>query len=234
MIKNIEKKSLIREGLNVEKKLKRTFYTYLHDKCLDWALVLGITFLVLPYIGSTSSLFLMVKLLLSIILAINLLIYIRDWKRLEEYNEVFQKAKESFPKLYDKEKLRLGLKTTWKEELSNSTKKITEDKKLWFEFSLILNEFVDFMKLIQSFFGTEIKNYHTQWNSFIKKKDNLNLSFTSFLALFSVILTIRIIPIAKLKNYKRLRFTMILVIIFFIVHFIEISFLEEITDLLNN
>jgi len=230
-----QKENLLTEGITIDSRIKETYYNYLYERNLDWALILGITFLVLPYIGSPVKYYLVIKLVLFMILIINLSFYLKNWKLLEDSRTQYLEAKKSLVAFFNKEQEKLKTKKTWDQEYKRIINEIKNNEKYWLDFFEMIIEFVSYKNRMDNLFNKLIpfsktdKLFVPQLKYFLKTKIK-EIKLDDFVLIFCVVMENRIIPIYKLKNYYKLTFTFVVISIFFIIQMLEISFGKELID----
>lgn len=79
-----KEKNHLREGLKLDKKLKSGFYHFLYEKNIDWAIILGVIFLTIPYIASNTWYFLLIKSLLFAFIIYLVIRYLKTWNSLRQ------------------------------------------------------------------------------------------------------------------------------------------------------
>jgi hypothetical protein len=210
------KKNLIRTGLKSDKKVKESFYTFLYEKHIDWAIILAAFFSPLPYISSKSYWFLMIKSTIFLLTLFSCLQYILKWKKLYSYYEIYGKANQQIRALIDKDTLKQTNNedyTKFNKDFTNQLKDLGKSYKESGEDS----SFQDFLNKNPDK-GQSLIN-------FLNQNKNLTKSFFGgILGVLTSIFHLRSIPISELNNYRKLIMILILTILFFIVYAVETYF----------
>ena len=214
-------RNYLRVGLRSENKLRASFYEFLYEKHFDWAILLAAFFGTLPYLPSQLYLILVVKIFIFSFIIYFSLRYIQTWKKLQKYYKVYNKAIEQHKSLIDKEKFK---------ELEIKELKQFYDKLLT-EVELLRKEY---QKDKDSHNFADFVSKHPDKGKSIedilnKDKSLTNTAIGTTLGIYSILFHIRGIPSNELKNYNRLLFILVLVIIFFIIYTFEVSFLNVVT-----
>lgn len=208
------KKNHIREGLKLDKKLKKGFYHFLYEKNIDWAIILGVFFLTLPYIASSVLLFLIIKISILIAIVYFIVKYLKTWNSIRQYNITKRKWDEIRKKLVNKEKIEnvdfeKAKETTDKvqKELIVIKEKAKKKASQYKDFNEYLKyDKVDFLKL-EEILNEDVEN-------------NLNALGIS-ISFLAELMVLRTIPREEYNNYKRLLTIISLAIVFFVVYAIE-------------
>lgn len=208
------KKNHIREGLKLDKKLKKGFYHFLYEKNIDWAIILGVFFLTLPYIASSVLLFLIIKISILIAIVYFIVKYLKTWNSIRQYNITKRKWDEIRKKLVNKEKIEnvdfeKAKETTDKvqKELIAIKEKAKRKASQYKDFNEYLKyDKVDFLKL-EEILNEDVEN-------------NLNALGIS-ISFLAELMVLRTIPREEYNNYKRLLTIITLAIVFFVVYAIE-------------
>jgi len=210
------KKNFIRIGLKSETKLKSSFYSFLYEKHFDWAIILAAFFAPLPYIPSKYYLVLLLKIFIFSILIYYCIRYILTWKELQEYYKLYNKAIDQSKSLVDKNKLKEKELEGFEEfsksitaELESLGKSFKDDKD-----KLSLKEYIE--------------NHPEKTKVLVDiLNKNTKLTSTAFglgLVALTVIAHLRGTPRIELINYRRILTIASIIILFFIVYIIEMSF----------
>ena len=208
------KNNHIREGLKIDKKLKKGFYHFLYEKNIDWAIILGVFFLTLPYVASNSLFFLVFKISILVVMCFFIVKYLKTWNSIRQYRIMKSKWDGIRKKLVNKEKIEnvdfeKALATTEevKKELYVIKEKAKHKASEYKDFKEYLKyDKVDFIKLEQ------IINEDSE--------NNLNALGISLSVLIEI-LVLRTIPKEENNNYKRLLGVIALTVVFFIIYAIE-------------
>jgi hypothetical protein len=209
-------KNHIKEGIKATSKLRKSFYQFLYDKHIDWAILIGSFFLLLPYLGSKQTYFLLIKLILFLVFIYVSVRYLLNWKELDSFKKIWKEAQNTFAKLLKNEKI--------KDVNSPSThSKIEELIKTYSEI------FPDFKLMAEKKLSPEeLQKKHPEQITKLLDILNEDIDLTSTVVGSSllglgIIQIIRTIPMIELLNYRRILYILGIDLIFFIVYTIEAS-----------
>lgn len=102
------KKNELRIGLKADKKLKNSFYHFIYEKHIDWAIILSVFLLLLPCIASKNWYFLLLKTFIFLIISYQIGKYLLTWHSLHEYSKVQSKLEGQLERLIDSDKVAEG------------------------------------------------------------------------------------------------------------------------------
>jgi len=206
-----KKANLLREGLKINKKLKGSFYHFIYEKHIDWAVFLT-SFGMLPNIPSLHWYILVPKLVIIIVVVFLIVKYLKTWRSLESYYKVVSKLKEQIKELINKKKF---------DDAGDVLQKLTDEIKL-------LPEKAEKKKGM-------FKNYREYLRyekiDFLPIEDILNKDAEATKTAIGVVMatayslvSLREIPREEYRNYKRLIHVFILTILYFIIHALDYAF----------
>ena len=208
------KKNKLREGIRSNKKLKDSFYYFIVDNRIDWAIILGSLFCILPYLASHYWYFILIKSLLLVAMILISLNYLKTWNSLREtdtkVNDVITKLKS----MIKKEKVdNLDDHVEFSKLFAEKMKLLTSDYK---EKSSNYKSFEDYLR--------NDKGVPIQVESFLNNDIDLTVSsFSLSMSVFLVLSELSELPKIRLRNYRRLLALLLLVFIFFVIYAIENS-----------
>lgn len=199
----------LRKGVKTNKLLKNSFYQFIYQKHIDWAIILGCFFVLLPYVASTTWYFLISKIIVLAVVLYLMGRYLLTWNELRQYYETQETWEEAKKKLVNSEKIEDA--TTMLQELTTEIEKIPQKAKTKQEMYKDFNEYLKYDK-IDFIPIEEIIN---------KDKETTKTTLGLVLSVLISLMVLREIPVAEYKNYKRIWTILILTIIFFIIYTIE-------------
>ena len=211
------KKNYLRIGLKSKSKLEQSIYAFLYEKHFDWAIILAAFFGLLPYIGSKSEIFLTIKAVIFSIIIYFCLKYITTWKELQAYYKKHDKSINVAKKLMDDEnfkEIEQNRLKKYREEFSDAIRYIEDKYKANADPNITVIEFIQKNPKIAE-----------PLLALLNEDKSVTLStLGSTLGLLMSIYHIREIPRNELANYHRILYMLLMVLLFFGVYTIEVSF----------
>lgn len=204
-------KNHLSKGLKLEGKLTQGFYYYLVKNNIDWV-ILCLVFSMFPYLGSSDIHFLIIKSVIFVCACILVISYLRLWNRLRKIDILLEKS-------------------------SNINKRLIKTNK-WGDVSVFMKSFNEFLSFITIDFEQKVDNYKS-FEDYIRTDQNVQLKFDEFfnkdrditstaigfiLEFFTTVTCLRSIPQLKMRNFNKLILMTFLIVLFFVIYAIEISF----------
>jgi len=207
-------KNKLRVGLKSNKKLKDSFYHFIVDNRIDWAIILGTNLSVLPYLGSEVWYYILLKSLILIIIILISLQYLKYWNELRNLDNRMKSAVDKLKSGIKEEKI---IDTERYLEFQNSfNEKLIQLAKDYKTKSSNYKDFTEYIKYD--------KEVPIEFNDLLNEDRDLTFSFINLtLGIFLVIEEIRYLPKLRLQNYYRLLAILILTFVFFIIYTVENS-----------
>lgn len=208
------KKNQLRTGLRGDKKLKRSFYHFIVDNRIDWAIILGAFFCMLPYLGSQDWYWILSKSILLMTVIYFALRYLKTWNALRDVDLEMNKAREILnPEIKKGGNVDSDSIIDFLEELTDKTKMLGSDYKGK------LDNYKDFMEYLK--YDKEVP---TDVEDFLNKDPELTVSALKLsMGIYLYFNELRVLPKLRLKNYYRLLAIILVVIIYFVLNAIENS-----------
>jgi hypothetical protein len=203
------KKNELSRGLKTNKKLRNSFYYFIYEKHIDWAIILSVFLLLLPYIASKNWYFLLPKAIVFLIVSYQIGKYLLSWHSLHEYSKVQNKFKEQMKKLIDSKRNAEATEVLHKlsVEIQNLPDKAEKKKDMYKDFMEYLKyDKIDFIPI------EDILN---------EDKEVTKTSIGLILSTMTSLVVLREIPKVEYKNYKRILFILFLTVIFFVIYTVE-------------
>ncbi|MBK7968541.1 MAG: hypothetical protein IPK08_06180 [Bacteroidetes bacterium] len=82
---------VLKDGYDKHLKLRNTFHDFILEKNMDWVIILGSFFGVLPYLTSKNLPFLVIKLLILISILYLIYAYLKNWSKITKRDALIQK-----------------------------------------------------------------------------------------------------------------------------------------------
>lgn len=210
------KRNKLREGIKASSKLKKSFYQFLFEKHIDWAILLSCFFLMLPYIGSKNPYFLISRFLLFGSAIYLIVKYVLCWKELDSFKKIWEETSKKIISLIKEDKVEEVTSTTTKNKIEQfviTTKEILPELKLIAEKKISPQE-------LQNKYPEQVSKLENILNE--DKDLTSTVLGTAFLSL-SMIQIMRNIPKVELNNYRRILYIIFITLLFFVLYTLEIS-----------
>lgn len=209
-----KEKNQLREGLKLDKKLKNGFYHFLYEKNIDWAIILGLVLLTLPYIASSSWYFLSIKSAFFILIVYLVVRYLKTWNSLRQYKVILDQWEKLKKEKITKEVVKNTDFESAIETIDNVGNELKTIKQKLEKKADQYKDFEEYVKYDQVDF--------IEMEEVINKnpKNDFNAMLISMAVLIGI-LHLRAIPKEESKNYKRLLYLLLTAFLFFIVYTIE-------------
>lgn len=209
-------KNKLREGLKASGKLRKSFYQFLFDKHIDWAILLSCFFLMLPYLGSKDMCFLLIKILIFILIIYLIVKYILTWKELDSFKKLWKDSIKKITSIIKEDRLK-DINTPATHSKIEDFIKTTKD--IWPGIKLIAEKKIS-PEEVQKKYPEQVSKLENILND---DKDLTSTVIGSASLGISIIEVIRNIPIIESKNYRRILQIIFLTLLFFGIYTIEIS-----------
>lgn len=206
------KKNKLRSGLSASKKLKKGFYEFVYEKHIDWAIILGSVFVLLPYVASKNLSFLIVKSFLLLYIIYLILRYLISWKQLQSYYKEKEKFDQAMKKIINPDKTH---------ETSSFLKKLTSEIE---ELTKKAEKKSDLYTSFQEYCLHEKEDIASLEELINKDKSTTLTAIGEAVTIITTIEIIRTIPLIEKKNYNRLLLVIFLTFAFFILYYFEYWF----------
>jgi hypothetical protein len=96
-----KKKGKFVKGIEHRTSLEKSLYYFIVDNKIDWAILLGASLSTLPYLGSSSWIFLFFKGMTFSFIVISTYFYLINWKKLKETEDIESELNSKLKSLID-------------------------------------------------------------------------------------------------------------------------------------
>lgn len=207
------KKNLLRQGLKHDKKLKDSFYFFIVDNKIDWAIIISCILCSLPYLGSKIWYFIIIKSIILMTIIFIALNYLKQWKKLNELDQLYNKASAGFKNLIAKNKsASLKEKQNFITELTRKINSINEE---------ILES--NTYKSLKDYLNSDEERCLDLKNFLNENKKIADAAIGTYSSILTGVLLLREIPTLKFQQYYKLMGVILLTVLFFVVYSVETS-----------
>ncbi len=211
------KKNYLRQGLKDKKFVNSSFYPFLRDKHIDWAIIIGGFTLQLPYIAASSRLYFYIQFLLFIVATGIAVGYLIIWKALSQFEIVYDKFQTNAKDLSKSAAKNMNFDLTnetlegLKRELNYLPAKYKKKK----------SGYKDFMEYI--------KYDKEDFNQIVKILNKGGKQFGDTLVMV-VFFTVELLVLREIPTYKKRAYHFLVAFIFITILFFIIETLDQLSN----